>query len=167
MGRLPSGNRKYNIQRVQHNHREIMRLSLQGLKPVDIATHLGLSSATIHYTLNSPLVRRRMEELQAVRDVNAIDVSKRIREIAEDAVEVLGDIVADKTESPALRARTSIDILDRAGFGAVKKIATGQLDSYLSKDDIEDIKRAANEPKQITDQSEVVDTEVTDAVDAL
>lgn len=143
MGRLPTGNRQYQISRVWDAHQEIMRLAVTGMKSVDIAQILGVSPAMVSYTLNSAIVQRQLDIMRAARDVDAIQVSKRIHELAPEAVEALGDLL--DSEVPQIRLGAAKDVLDRAGHAAVKTLRTENLHAHFTKEEIDDIKKRAME----------------------
>jgi predicted transcriptional regulator len=139
MGRHPIGNRKYEIQHMWDVHHNIKRLAFMGWKSVDIARELNVTEVMVSYTLNSPMVQKELAEMRAVADLGSVDVAKRIKEIAAEAVEKMRDHVHSEKESISLAA--SKDILDRAGHAAVKKEA--HLHGFLTEDDIKEMKERA------------------------
>lgn len=141
MGRPPTGDRIYTVQHIWNVHHEVVRLAIMGFKQVDIATQLNVSEAMVSYTLNSPIVKRQLDIMRAARDINSIDVARQIRDLAPVAVEKMKQLMESNTDMVSLRA--SQDILDRAGFGAIKKEVS--LSGQLTKEDIEDIKNRAKE----------------------
>lgn len=141
MGAHPTGERKYQIEHMWNVHHEILRLSLTGMKGVDIARQLNISEATVSTTLNSEIAKRKMARLQGARDMDAVSVSKKIQELAPKAVEVLDKLLDSQVE--AIKFRTAADVLDRAGHGAVKKELN--ISGHLSKEDIDEIKNRAKE----------------------
>jgi len=133
--------RQYTLKEIQDSHREIARLLVMGMKHVDIAHELGVTPAMVSYTANSPVVIREIENMRAARDLDAIDVAKRIQEIAPAALNMLEDLMekgADET-----RRKIAESILDRAGHGAVKNVNVYNSRTHLSKDDIIDIQARA------------------------
>jgi len=143
MGRPPTGDRKYAIQTMWDTHREILRLAVTGMKHVDIASHLGITPVMVSYTLNSPIAKREIENLRAARDLDAVDVAKRIQEIAPIALQTLEDLLCGGTETT--KFRTATDLLDRAGHAAVHTLRTESISVHLTRDDIDDIKNRAKE----------------------
>ncbi|MFA6972670.1 MAG: hypothetical protein WC208_14905, partial [Gallionella sp.] len=135
--------RKYTVTQVWDSHREIARLLVLGLKHVDIANQLGVSEATVSYTANSPIIKREIENMRAARDLDTVDVAKRIQEVAPKALTVLENLLT--TANDAIKYRTAADILDRAGHAAVKTLRTESLVAHLSRDDIEEIKNRAKQ----------------------
>jgi predicted transcriptional regulator len=150
MGRLPTGERKYAIQQVWDVHREIARLLVIGMKHVDIAEQLGISEATVSYTANSPVVKREIDLMRGARDLDAVDVAKRIQEVAPKALEVLEELL--DTANDAIKYRTAADILDRAGHAAVRNVRLETLSVHLNKEDIEDIRNRARGIGLLVDQ---------------
>jgi hypothetical protein len=136
MGRLATGNRRYSLQRLNQVHKEILRRHFVGQKAVEIAAELNLSPVTVSYTINNPLAKEMLQDLDAGADASVQDVPARIREIAIDAVEVLNEMVIDKGTPPALRLRAATDVLDRAGHGAVKKVEGRVAHGYFTSDEI-------------------------------
>jgi hypothetical protein len=143
MGRLPGENRQYTLQEIQDSHREIARLLVMGVKSVDIADALGVTPAMVSYTKNSPVVKREMDNMHAAANLDAVDVAKRIQEIAPRALEVMEALMDESND--AIKAKIAADLLDRAGHGAVKNINVHSLSAHLSKDDILEIKNRARQ----------------------
>jgi hypothetical protein len=141
MGRNPTGERNYQIEKMWNVHHEITRMLLMGMKSVDIARQLNVSEVMVSYTKNSALVQRKLDIMQGARDMDAVSISKRIQELAPKAVDVLDRLLESEVESIAFKS--AVDVLDRAGHGAVKKEMT--LTGHLTSNDIEDIKSRARE----------------------
>jgi len=160
MGRhiLEDTHKQYQIEQMWSVHHEITRLALIGMKQVDIANHLNISPVTVSYTLRSPIVQEQLKNMRAVRDLEAVDISKEIQELAPKAVKVLETLLDDSVANIQLKAAQ--DILDRAGFAAVKTIRTENLHAHLTADEILDIKKRAREVGLLTD---IITTEAQDA----
>lgn len=144
MGRIPTGDRKYEISRMWDTHHEIVRLASCGAKEVDIAAILGVTPTMVSYTLNSSIVKRQLQLLRAARDLDSVDIAKRIHEIALVAVEKLAGIVENSVDEKVTLAACR-DILDRDGFGAVKKMQVDSRSLVLTADDINEIKQRAKD----------------------
>lgn len=140
-GRRNQDGNKYTVETIWDRHREIMRLAVQGMKQTDIAAEMGISEVMVSYTLNSPIVKQQMDVMRGARDIDAIDVAKRIQEVAPQALTVLEGLLT--TANDAIKFRTATDILDRAGHAAVKTIRTQNTSIHLNSEDIEDIKQRA------------------------
>ena len=138
-GRRNPGGAKYQVEELWDRHHEVMRLAVLGMKQVEIAKQLGVSEVMVSYTLNSPLVQRQMELLRAARDEKTVDVAKRIKELAAEAVERLADIMREGSEGSALKA--SLGILDRAGHAPIQKVQGAF--AILTPQDLEEVKERA------------------------
>jgi hypothetical protein len=142
MGRLPTGNRKYQIDHIWNVHHEVKRLALLGMKNVDIARTLNVSDVMVSYTLNSTIVRRELDIMRGARDLDALEVSRSIKQLAPKAVEVLDAMLEDDV-LPQYRLAAARDVLDRSGHPAVKGIDVKVGPSFLSREEIDDIKQRA------------------------
>jgi DNA-binding CsgD family transcriptional regulator len=143
MGRPATGERKYEIQNIWDTHREIMRLLVAGMHHVDIARELGVTPATISNVMNSAICKRQMNLMRDARDLDAVDVSKRIQEIAPVALQTLEELLC--TGNDNVKLKTATDLLDRAGHAAVKTLRTESLSVHLTADDIAEIKSRAKQ----------------------
>jgi len=159
----------YNITKIWDRYREIMRMSLLGMKQVQIAERLELSPVTVGYVLNNPLIRQQIELLQAGRDQSAINIGEQIEELAPKAIaymnEVLdgvqldpitGDPVVSERDSngepmkvaihaPELRHRVAKDLIGMAGFGPVQRIKATVTHGIFTPEDIAKFKERARE----------------------
>lgn len=158
MGRLPNGNRKYEIKQLWDIHHEICRRLTMGQKEVDIASELNISKEMVQYTRNSPVVRQHLAGLHAERDAEAIDIAVEIRNTAPRALEVITAIMENKDSPEAVRAKCAMDILDRAGYKPVERVANFSM--HVGPGDIEEIRRRADERRAMSNEFvEVVETE--------
>ena len=151
MGRhqLPETHKQYQIEQMWDIHHEICRLLLIGMKPVDVARHLGISPVTVSYVRRSDIVKRQMQQLAAVRDIDAIDVAVEIKNLAPRAVRVLDELL--DSELPGIKYKAAADVLDRAGHAAVKTLRTENIHAHFTSDEIADIKKRAKEVGLLTD----------------
>ena len=147
--RLPETHKQYQVEQMWELHHEVCRLALIGMKQVDIATHLGVSPVMVSYTLRSPIVQRQLNQLKAVRDIDAIDVAKEIQALAPRAVRVLDELM--DSELPNIKLKAATDILDRAGHAAVRTLRTENIHAHFTPDEIKDIKKRAQEVGLLTD----------------
>lgn len=153
MGRHPLGDRSYQISKMWDVHHEIVRLASCGAKQVDIAAILNVTPEMVSYTLNSSIVKRQLELLRSARDVESMDVAKRIQEIALVAVEKMAELV-EQEDNKAVQLSASRDILDRAGHGAVKKMQVDGRMMHFTPEDLAEIKARAKELARENDMLE-------------
>ena len=136
MGRHPSGERKYEIEHIWDVHREILRRLVLGQSRKQIAEDLGITPQTVTNVANSQVAQRELERLRNERDEQVKDVKKIIERASVKAALVLEEVIEDPGARGSDRVRAAIDILDRAGHGAVKKVAQ----MHLTPEDIERIR---------------------------
>lgn len=144
MGKLPDVERKYQIQEMWSVHHEITRLLLIGMKEVDIARQLSVTPAMVSYTKNSAVVKRQLALLQGARDLDAVDISQRIKELLPKAVDKLEELL-DNSQNESIQYKVAADVLDRGGHGAVKMFQGQVAHAVLTKQDIDEIKQRAKE----------------------
>lgn len=152
MGRIPSKDRKYNIQKLWDVHHEILRLTLLGLKSVDIATMLGVTPAMVSYTQNSTIAKRQLAVMRGARDANAVDVAKTIQELQPAAVQKLSELMESETEAISLKA--AMTLLDRGGNAPVQRVQADHRHLSFTLDEINDIKNRARQVVPVIDYKE-------------
>ena len=133
------------IKKMWDRHHEIARRLVLGEKPTDIAKDLGITKETVSNTRNSPIVRDHISVLQAARDVECIDVAQEIKATAPKALKLLQDILEPDTDigqsaSPALKAHTARDLLDRAGHAPVRKFSGEIAHGLFTAADVAELK---------------------------
>ncbi len=144
--------KRYEIEKIQEWHKEVLRWAVLGYRPGEIAEFTGYTKEHISNIFCSEVFIDQLAILQAARDEDAISISKRITALAPIAVERLREIVADPIHivrdgqvaideriDPSLKAKTAQDILDRAGHKAVDR----KIIAHLSKEDMEELKKDA------------------------
>ena len=141
MGRHPTYDRKYEVQKMWERHHEIVRLTLLGNTQVDIAHMLGCTPQNVSDVLNSKIVRDKLQILRAERDASTVDVAAAIKNLAPKAVEVVDALLAKESCSDAVKLRAAMDILDRNGHAAPKVLHTKNLHGVFTKEDLEEIKK--------------------------
>jgi len=115
----------YNVQKVWGKQDEILRLFAIGIRPVDIATKLGIDKQTVYNLCNSPLGKARIAALQGARDLEFQEVSARIKALQPVALEVAEDFMLGKLgpAEPKDRTRAAFELLKMGGHGPVQKVA--------------------------------------------
>lgn len=139
-------------------HHEVIRMLMLGMKQCDIATKLGISDCQVSKIKNSQVVQDRMALMRAARDVDTVQISRDILNTAPSALKLLKNIIdGDGVGTQAtigLRAKVAENMLDRAGFGATKKIQTDNAVTFYDGDAIERLKQRAQIPVQ---EAEIVE----------
>lgn len=142
----PEDRRTFEVARLWDTHHEIIRRLLLGQKSSQIADDLDVSRAMVSYVKNSKIVKEKLAMMRDARDAETVDLSKRIRNEAPKALELLNKIIEGDIDAPVtVRAREANNWLDRAGYGAVKNVRTENLHGHFTTKDIEEIKRRAIE----------------------
>lgn len=155
MGRLPTGNRRYNIQEMQNIHHEVARLLLLGMKHVEVASRLGVTPTMVSYTANSPVVKRQLAVMRGARDVSAVDCAQRIKELAPIAIERLEKLLDSENEQ--IVHKTAVAVLDRAGHAPVQRMQADMVHMHFTANELDDIKSRARN---------FLSTETVDVVEA-
>jgi hypothetical protein len=142
--------RTWHVNEIHGMHHEIIRLLMLGMKNVDIAKRIGCTEVQVSSIKNSPIVLDRLALMNAARDIKSIDISKDIMEVAPEALKLLkkivrGEEIGAQVAPLGLQAKTAESLLDRAGFGAVKKVATSNEHVFYTNDEIEALKARARE----------------------
>ena len=173
MKRRMTNNRYYRVKTLQFVHREITRLLLIGVKDVDIASSLNISTQTVRNTKNNPIVQAQLEIMVGARDYEAVDVAKRIEKIAPDAIKFLETILSGVVPRPEINEETqervsikqrydvAVHSLGMAGFSVIKKSV--DFSGKLSKEDVEILKnRGRRVKKSNLNLDDVEDADVID-----
>jgi predicted transcriptional regulator len=142
----PQTRKTFEVAELHETHHEIMRRLLLGQKSSAIAEDLGVSRAMVSYVKNSRVVQERLNEMQGARDAETVDLAVEIRKQAPKALKLLNKIIEGEIDAPiTTRAREANNWLDRAGFGAVKRVEGNFAHAHFTPEEIEDIKRRAIE----------------------
>lgn len=153
-----TNDRAYAPQKMNDLHQEILRRLLTGQSASDVARDLNISPVTVGYVRHSPLGKQKLDMMHASADVEAIDIQKRIAELAPVALETLSNIMTDPNAGATNRRQVAVDLLDRAGFSALKRVSVER--GAMSREDIEEIKERARRRGLIRDDAEVEEATV-------
>jgi hypothetical protein len=136
--------KQWEVRKLYDDHQEVVRLAVLGTSVTEIAKRLGKTPQSISMVLDSALVKDQIATMQAARNLECVNIAKEIDEFAPTCLSLLKDVVrgtgAGEAASINLRVATSKDILDRAGYGAVKKFQGQIAQGVFTKEDIEELK---------------------------
>ena len=138
-----SSNRKtHNVKQLWQRTHEILNLGLRGLKQVEIAEILNITPQTVSNTLNSDLGRQKLSVMRKSRDEKAIEVTERIADLTDQALNVYeelfkGENVSDETKRKAADTVT----LELSGYRVPTRIQSQRLSSVATLEEIEEFKR--------------------------
>jgi len=164
MGRLPQilpEGKVFEVQKIWNITHEIMRLHILGFKNVEIASQLNITAQTVSNAVNSTIVKRQMEVMQAKRDVDTIAVAERVVQMSGKALDVLETIMDDEKEPGSVRSKVALSILDRNSETApVRRTEShGIYEHFLRGKTIAEVKQLARDrgylskPEQVEDVS--------------
>jgi hypothetical protein len=147
MGRIPrkiEGNGSP-VNHLWEVHKEIARLQVSGLRPVEISKRLGYTQAWLSTIMCSPIYVSYLSKLSNRADDSAIDIKKRIQEGAETGVMELlkvlkGDGIYKDSVPTSLKVKVAQDFLDRNGQGKINKVEQHSTITVLDESKIEELK---------------------------
>lgn len=145
--RVPSGslNSAKPVTYLWERHKEVARLLISGMRPVDISKKLGYTQAWLSTMMNSPVFKEYVNKLSERKDDGAIDIRKQIEEGAQVGVSELLKILKGENEyrvgvSVTQKIKVAQDFLDREGHAKITKVQTHSTVTVLSEDRIEALK---------------------------
>ena len=154
-----------NLERLQARHHEMVELYLGGMRPVDIAKHLGMHAKSVSRILYSPLFQdelaRRTRERELATDEGAAIGLARAREklasAAESAVDRLVGLLESESESIGLRsAGTILDrVFRKEDLSDAGKVVVNEVNLAL-------LQVALHESAPVAAEPETVDGSVVD-----
>lgn len=147
----------YQMAQMYEKHHEIARMILLGMKNVDIAKELGCSAQLVSNVRNSPVVKEKLALMVAVRDSEAIDLSREIADLAPIALMRVKEAIEtgkvfDKEVPVTTLLKEANGVLDRELGKATQTINTKNLHAHFTIDDINEIKAKARNLAMINDQ---------------
>ena len=143
-----SGAGKYKLQKMKDRHKRIAERVAAGQKDTEIARDLGVTPQMVAYTRESPIVQGYLQAVSGAMEKRALDIGGEIRALAPYALATIEDVMLNPHNDPKVRLNAAQDLMDRAGHGAVKKVAVGH--GQLTEDDINDIKARARGSNMIS-----------------
>jgi len=130
--------------KLQGNHREIIRLHLQGLPNKQIADLMNMTTTAICMILKSPIVQMEIERLQEQKNQSAVDVRRELDELLPHALEAYRDVLdkeRDTKVTPMQRVKVASMVFAQTGNGPITKnepalpnrITAGELEALIEK----------------------------------
>jgi hypothetical protein len=158
--RNPDGNQTYDVTRLWESHGEVCRLIAAGVKSnIKIATLLGITPQTVSNIRNSPIAQAKIAELIAARDKDAMDVARRVAELAPLAVDVMKQNLqyalnddSGSIDLAKLGQSAAADVLSAA---LPKKVQGTIIHGHMTLRRIEEIKKKAFAPIEV--EAEVIE----------
>jgi len=143
-----------NLKVLAPKHQQLARLLVAGNSQAEAARLLSMDKSTVSRLSRDPLVHQEIKRLQTFADsnvaVSAPGVPEKISEGAQRSIEVLLEILEDERTDHdilKLKANVSCEILNRAGFVAVKqmRVESASVSTFLTPEELDGMKNRALE----------------------
>lgn len=138
-----------NHENINPRHRRLAQLIVGGNSQSQCARILSVDKSTVSRWMKEPSVGTEIKRLQELADVNVVTsvpgIPEKLQEGAHKGIEALIEIIDDKRNDPEimkLKSNAAVEILDRAGYGAIKQVKVEQasISTYLTAEEIEQFK---------------------------
>ena len=147
MGRIPrkvEGNGSP-VQYLWERHKEIARLDVAGVQPVEISRRLNITQAWLSTIQCSPVYRTYRDKLSSRADDHSIDIRRKIQEGAETGVLELLRVLKGEDEYKnnvplSTKVKVAQDFLDRNGNSKITKVQEERTLTILDSSRIEELK---------------------------
>lgn len=149
-------------------HTPILLMRVQGFRQYEIAQALGIDRTTVSSVLRSEAGRNILMQLYAEAGFQMSDVGRSFVDAAPMAAEVLLELAENGTKEET-RLKAAFSILDRAGYGAIKKNeskVTVEHKATVSTAELDELRQALREAIEVDAEFEVVEEEPSSAEDA-
>ncbi len=140
-GCIPSGERKFEIQKIQDWHREVMRLIVLGWRTNELAAFFGVSRETISCIRNSSIVKRQVDIMQFVCDGKVMTPAAKMKEMFMDGLFILDGLMKADATPPALKTTIVFGVGDRSGHGPTKKIEGKHAVAVFDRPTLEELEK--------------------------
>ena len=133
---MTQGNQMLND--IKTKHREVARLSFEGMKPALISTQTGIGVATVYKILRDPICQAYIGGLGDKVDDKTLSVRERLMNLNSKALDCIEDILDADSKAPySVQAQSARDVLDRTGNKAPDKIDINHTLQGKSDEDID------------------------------
>lgn len=109
-------------EKLKEMHHVIARLNAAGASNRFIAETVGMSESRISVIINGDLCKAQVAE---IRKQLFPDFKDRVKKYAEEAIDVVHEIMIDETNKPGVRLSAAQDFMDRAHGRATQTIEHG------------------------------------------
>lgn len=141
---LPGERKTHNIKQLWQLSHEIVNLTAQGYKQVEVAQILNVTPQTVSNIVNSELGQHKLSEIRFGRDEEAKKTTERIRILTERALDTYDEIFNAEDETMPLKDRghfAETFIKDVSGLRAPVRIDQRSLHVSMTKDQLDAIKQ--------------------------
>jgi hypothetical protein len=99
------------------HHRAMARMQVtEGLRPGELAVRYNMRPCSITAIVHSPLYKKEVARLEALAELNGINIRKELELLQPRALEILAEDMHEKGVDRKLRNATAFRILDKTGF---------------------------------------------------
>lgn len=156
---LPGKGSRYQLQKLNDTHLNIIRLLIQGYDDKEIAELLDVTTATVRYTKESPLVQEKLDIMRSVLDAECVETAKMIQQLQPLAIMKLAEILAKSKDEKEIRL-VAQDLLNRGGHAPQKGPDT-HLHAHVTLEDLKEIKERARKRNErngeLVEDAEIVE----------
>lgn len=143
--------KRYDIKQLWQRSHEIINLSAQGFKNVEIAEILNITPACVSSTLNSDLGQRKLSDIRQTRDEEAKKNFEKVRVLTTKALAVYHEIFDNESGEATLKDRKAVAdtvVLELSGLKVPTKVQGSYISTVLTKEEIEEFKARGTQALQ-------------------
>jgi len=112
---------KWEPQKLNARHREIMRRILEGASYTDIAASMGIHKQTVMLVVTSPMFQGELSKLEENLDYNVI---QRAEDLSNEAIDKIKELMRN-ARTQQLQFSAACRMLDTAGYSKIEKKIVG------------------------------------------
>jgi hypothetical protein len=112
---------KWEPQKLNPRHREIMRRILEGASYTDIAASMGIHKQTVMLVVTSPMFQGELEKLEKDLDYNVI---QRAEDLSNEALDKIKELMRN-ARTQQLQFNAACRMLDTGGYSKIEKKIVG------------------------------------------
>lgn len=143
MGYIEAVEPEFKPKAIHPKTQEIVRRHFLGYTMKEISESVGVSVHIAKQVLNSSFGKSLAQSMQARANSKVIDVRSRLQEMLPDALSVVENTLKSDDVRVAVRLKAAQDLLDRAGYGAVKQVDVRSTNLSVTPEQLEQIKMKA------------------------
>jgi len=135
----PSERKTYEAKQLWQRHHEVVNLSVQGFKGVEIAKILNIDPQTVSNILNSKLPMEKVAELRQIRDGEVKVRMEQVRVLTDKALQTYNEILDNEAGEATLKERKDTAdriLMDLSGLKVPTKIVAHGSMTILNADQI-------------------------------
>lgn len=143
--RAKDGERKtYEAKALWQRHHEIVNLTAQGYKQVEVARILNIDPQTVSNVLNSGLGKYKLSEIRQDRDEETKLVVEKVRVLTEQALNIYQNILDNENGAATIKDQKDVAdtvVLELSGLRVPTRIQSNSISTILSAAELEEFKQ--------------------------